>query len=155
MNVNTRIVQSHATPSRFKHILCPNVISPRPPSFRRNLTLAAINPRITTPFRRVPVRTWPPGVAYSPYSSPSTSLSDPSRPDIFYHLVDPPTPASSSLPAFALSFLSSPPRTPDSCTIIGWLPAESSGDPSQGQEAGLNDFKENCKCLALCCHACV
>jgi hypothetical protein len=85
--------------------------------------------------------------AHSPYSSRSTSLSDPSRPDLFYHLVDPPTPASSSLPAYALSFLSSQPPTPDSGTIIGWLPAEASGDPSQGQEVGLNDFKENRKHL--------
>jgi len=44
-----------------------------------------------------------------------------------------------------LSFLSSPPPTPDSCTIIGWLPAESSSELSQDQEAGLNDFKENAK----------
>lgn len=77
-----------------------------------------------------------------------TSFSDPSRPDLLYHLVDPPTPVSSSAPAFALSFLSSPPPTSDSSTIIGWLPAESNHS-SQGQEAGLNDFKENSKFRGL------
>lgn len=77
-----------------------------------------------------------------PYSTsiPSNaSLTDPTRPDLHYHLVDPPTPLSSSIPAFALSFLSSPPPT-NSSTVIGWLPAAATGNDD---EAGLNDFKEN------------
>ncbi|KAF8352066.1 hypothetical protein F5887DRAFT_933792 [Amanita rubescens] len=78
----------------------------------------------------------------SPESSGQTSFSDPERPDLYYHLVDPPTPVSASQPAFALSFLSTRPKTADSSSIIGWLPAVS----GQGQqEAGLNDFKENAK----------
>ena len=125
--------------------------------FRRNVTLLrSTQNRLALPvqsyqlFRIFPLRPSPhPGSPFSTASSPgSTSFPDPSRPDLFYHLVDPPTPASSSSPAFALSFLSSPPPTPDSSTIIGWLPAQSSGGPSQGQEAGLNDFRENRKSLS-------
>jgi hypothetical protein len=75
-----------------------------------------------------------------PESPGQTSFSDPERSDLYYHLVDPPTPVSASQPAFALSFLSTRPKTADSSAIIGWLPAVS----GQGQqEAGLNDFKEN------------
>ncbi|KAH7904705.1 hypothetical protein BJ138DRAFT_1166100 [Hygrophoropsis aurantiaca] len=76
------------------------------------------------------------------YSSSNASvISDPNRPDLFYHLVSLP---SSSSPAYALSFLKEPPPTPDSSTIIGWLPAETEGN-GQDQEAGLNDFQENPK----------
>jgi hypothetical protein len=82
----------------------------------------------------------------APLSSQSTSFPDPSRPDLFYHLVDPPTPFSSSAPAFALSFLSSPPAASDSRTIIGWLPAQSKGSD---EGAGLNDFKENRTSFAI------
>jgi hypothetical protein len=68
---------------------------------------------------------------------PSTSFSDPVRPDIFYHLVHRPR---SDVPSFALSFLPTPPPSADSVTIIGWLPASTEG---QDGEAGLNDFEEN------------
>lgn len=83
------------------------------------------------------------------YSAQSTSkdtpspLTDPTRPDLFYHLVSPPNPLSAHLPAYALSFLVTPPRTLDESAVIGWLPAQSGGE---GQEAGLNDFKENRTC---------
>lgn len=72
----------------------------------------------------------------------TSSISDPSRPDLFYHLVSLPTPGSlTSSSAHAVSFLSQPPPTPYSCSVIGWLPAETAG---QGDaEAGLNDFVEN------------
>ncbi|KAJ7130232.1 hypothetical protein C8R44DRAFT_905566 [Mycena epipterygia] len=82
---------------------------------------------------------------YSTSTPSNASLTDPARPDLHYHLVDPPTPVSSSIPAFALSFLSSPPPT-NSSTIIGWLPAAATGNDD---EAGLNDFKENPKFRAL------
>ncbi|KIM92261.1 hypothetical protein PILCRDRAFT_810317 [Piloderma croceum F 1598] len=75
-------------------------------------------------------------------SDESAPMVDPNRPDLFYHLLAPPTPMSSSLPAFGLSFISKPPYSADSSVIIGWLPAASEGE---GQEAGLNDFKENPK----------
>ena len=74
-----------------------------------------------------------------------TSFQDPERPDLYYHLVDPPTPASASQPAFALSFLPTLPEPADSSAIIGWLPAaldEQNSGQGQG-EAGLNDFVEN------------
>ncbi|KAF8718927.1 hypothetical protein AX14_011651 [Amanita brunnescens Koide BX004] len=84
-----------------------------------------------------------------PSASPGpTSFRDPERPDLYYHLVGPPTPVSASQPAFALSFLPAQPKTTDARAIIGWLPAvlEQNGSMSQGQEeAGLNDFVENAK----------
>lgn len=70
----------------------------------------------------------------------SGSFSDPSRPDLFYHPLSPPTPASSVFPVYALSFLPTPPPSAESSTIIGWLPA---GTNNGEQEAGLNDFQEN------------
>lgn len=83
-----------------------------------------------------------PNQRYRCYSNESQvePTMEPSRSDLFYHVVSPPTPISSSLPAFGLSFLSTPPPTAESCAVIGWLPAVSEGE---GQEAGLNDFKEN------------
>ncbi|KAF8653688.1 hypothetical protein AX16_003838 [Volvariella volvacea WC 439] len=88
----------------------------------------------------------------------STSFSDPSRPDLFYHLLEPPTPlpaSSSHLPAFAISFLPGSPPRKDSKTIIGWLPAQTSAaaqsehmegslpEEVEAEGAGLNDFREN------------
>ncbi|KAK0205105.1 hypothetical protein DFS33DRAFT_733203 [Desarmillaria ectypa] len=70
-------------------------------------------------------------------NSPTQSFSDPTRPDLFYHLI---YPNSASPPIFAISFLPRAPPTPDSPTIIGWLPAQGAGE-----EAGLNDFTENHK----------
>jgi len=78
--------------------------------------------------------------------SQQTTFADPSRQDLFYHLISPPTPLSTSRPAFAISFLESPPSSSESSTILGWLPAEAEG---QEQEAGLNDFKENSKFRTL------
>ncbi|KIK01018.1 hypothetical protein K443DRAFT_99429 [Laccaria amethystina LaAM-08-1] len=77
------------------------------------------------------------------------SFSDPQRPDLFYHFVHPPTPLSTSLPAFALSFLRRTPPTPESSIVIGWLPAQTyvtdTPEPPVGKRkgAGLNDFREN------------
>lgn len=79
--------------------------------------------------------------------SPPRSFADPSRPDLFYHLLDSHSPDSSTaalrtplpLPAFALSFLEHAPRTPTSASVVGWLPAVSGAEG----DAGLNDFKEN------------
>ncbi|KAG1767802.1 hypothetical protein EDD22DRAFT_949857 [Suillus occidentalis] len=44
---------------------------------------------------------------------------------------------------YAVSFLNQPPPTPDSCSVLGWLPAETAGDADA--DAGLNDFVENPK----------
>lgn len=74
------------------------------------------------------------------YSLEPTPITDPSRPGLFYHVLSPPTPISSSIPAFGISFLSTPPPSVESSAIIGWLPAASEG---QGQEVSLGDFKEN------------
>ncbi|KAK1227529.1 hypothetical protein PQX77_009436 [Marasmius sp. AFHP31] len=67
-----------------------------------------------------------------------TSFPDPTRPDIFYHLVQT---SDDALPAFAVSFLPTPPPSPESSTIIGWLPV--------GEGTGLNDFRENSKFRAV------
>jgi hypothetical protein len=75
-------------------------------------------------------------------SGESTPVTDPGRPDLFYHVLLPPTPISPTSPAFGLSFISMPPPSANSSAIIGWLPAASE---REGQEAGLNDFKENRK----------
>ncbi|EPT03188.1 hypothetical protein FOMPIDRAFT_1116841 [Fomitopsis schrenkii] len=72
---------------------------------------------------------------------PPTSFPDPERPDLFYHLFEPPTDISHTSPVFALSFLPTPPPFARSCTVIGWLPASAPGEQEEG--AGLNDFVEN------------
>lgn len=71
-----------------------------------------------------------------------TSFPDPDRPELFYHLVEPPNALSNTNAAFALSFLPEVPPTSDSSAVIGWLPAAAE---SEAQEAGLNDFRENRK----------
>ena len=95
-----------------------------------------------------------------PYSSQMTDIvfPDPNRPDLFYHVVNPPTPLSKTLPGFAISFLHCSPPHVDSSTVIGWLPAEtymtdSPGTPGmdhahQNKEtsAGLRDFVGNREC---------
>ncbi|KAI0251847.1 hypothetical protein BJV78DRAFT_1125541 [Lactifluus subvellereus] len=75
-----------------------------------------------------------------------TTFEDPSRKGLFYHLVPPPTPLSNTHPVFALSLLPDPPPLSKSCTVLGWLPAETPGDD---HEAGLNDFVENARFLPL------
>lgn len=138
------VIRSRVLPSPFTSIIRPNVAMSRVPTFLRTHRSLSIRPQNGFLFRKFPMRNWPEYRVHTPFSSRSaTSFADPSRPDLFYHLVDPPTPASSSVPAFALSFISSPPPTSDSATIIGWLPAQTSGDQSKGQGAGLNDFREN------------
>lgn len=76
----------------------------------------------------------------SPEAQPQTSFADPDRPDLFYHLWEPPNAASERTPVFALSFLSTPPPSVRSSTVIGWLPAGAQG---KEEGAGLNDFVEN------------
>ncbi|KAF8065206.1 hypothetical protein FPV67DRAFT_1419045 [Lyophyllum atratum] len=116
---------------------------------RANLSLKAAHALpLTTSFRpRTSLR----GQAVFPnchsarYSSQYTRSGDPNHTGLFYHRIDPPTPISRDQPAFALSFLQSPPPHAGSSTIIGWLPATSTGSSSEGREAGLNDFVENPK----------
>jgi hypothetical protein len=69
-----------------------------------------------------------------------SSFSDPTRPDLYYHLLHPPNPLSKNQPAFGLSFLPSAPQKAESPSIIGYLPAVA----EEGGESGLNDFQENC-----------
>ena len=100
------------------------------------------------------------------YCSQMTDIvfPDPNRPDLFYHLVNPPTAISKSLPAFALSFLNHPPPRVDSSIILGWLPAETYMTDSPGisgmdhahqtreTSTGLRDFvgnREHCNLKAF------
>lgn len=75
------------------------------------------------------------------FSTPPTTLIDPSRPSLFYHLFPPPNPISKALPAYAVSLFEQPPKDAQSAAIMGWLPA--AGSNEAGGEAGLDDFKEN------------
>ena len=68
------------------------------------------------------------------------TFPDPERSDLWYHLYEPPTPASGTSRVFAVSLVSTPPPIPNSVSIVGWLPAE---HHSGQEEAGLNDFVEN------------
>ncbi|PCH37399.1 hypothetical protein WOLCODRAFT_84520 [Wolfiporia cocos MD-104 SS10] len=70
------------------------------------------------------------------------SFSEDERPDLYYHLFEPPTSVYSDIPVYALSFLSKPPANVQSATVIGWLPASADGS---SDEAGLNDFVENAR----------
>ncbi|KAI0278720.1 hypothetical protein BGY98DRAFT_972764, partial [Russula aff. rugulosa BPL654] len=76
----------------------------------------------------------------SPEIPTSTTFEDPARKGLFYHLVPPPTPLSATRPVFTVSFLADAPPSPESSTVLGWLPAETPGDDCN---AGLNDFVEN------------
>ncbi|KAH9854568.1 hypothetical protein C2E23DRAFT_725907 [Lenzites betulinus] len=71
-------------------------------------------------------------------SPPASTLPDPDRPDLFYHLYNAPNAVSAHGPIFALSFLPEAPPSILSDAVIGWLPASGAGE-----EAGLNDFVEN------------
>lgn len=86
---------------------------------------------------------------------PQTTFTDPSRPDLFYHIVF--LDASSSLntesvgtPVFAVSLLETPPPYASSSTVLGWLPAEGLAE-GEGEDggAGLNDFTENREFVCL------
>ena len=74
----------------------------------------------------------------------SRVLTDPERPDLFYHLLEPPSAVSATNYVFGLSFLKTLKLKGDGGfpQIIGYLPASEGGDAI---EAGLNDFRENRK----------
>jgi hypothetical protein len=82
--------------------------------------------------------------AFSETNSESNSrvFADPERPDLFYHLLEPPSAVSATNHVFGLSFLNALKSKDDvrSPRIIGYLPASEGG---RVIEAGLNDFREN------------
>ncbi|KAG7095890.1 hypothetical protein E1B28_006578 [Marasmius oreades] len=90
--------------------------------------------RVSSPERPNRTREYSPRETSDQQGQEPTSSPDPSRADLFYHLVQA---SPNSYPSFAVSFLPSPPSSSESDTIIGWLPAD--------EGAGLNDFKENPK----------
>ncbi|TFY77743.1 hypothetical protein EWM64_g6271 [Hericium alpestre] len=111
--------------------LATSTLSPTRISFARQSTFTTVQLRR---FTSTPSRTEDQGHG----EQETISFADPTRPDLFYHLV--PVPQSLTAlagPVFAVSILPAPPPTPDSHTIMGWLPAEA------GEDAGLNDFREN------------
>lgn len=65
-------------------------------------------------------------------------MKDPSHPSLYYHYLQK---KEVDQPVFALSFLETPPRTTESASVLGWLPAVS--EEASEKESGLNDFKEN------------
>ncbi|KXN85892.1 hypothetical protein AN958_10734 [Leucoagaricus sp. SymC.cos] len=95
------------------------------------------------------------GFSSSDTPNPAQSFSDPSRPDLFYHVVQAPTPMSETLPAYALSFSSEKPPSSSSATILGWLPTQdkpstranttSTARTSNEGDATLGDFVQNSK----------
>ena len=111
----------------------PHAQSARQPSSRRphSTRLNTLRHFTCTPARQHP-------------STAAETFPDPDRPDLFYHLFTPPTSLSATTPIFALSFLSAPPPSILSASVVGWLPASGAGDG-----AGLNDFVENGACLVL------
>lgn len=105
--------------------------------------------RLSTSFVARPLRSAIP-LRYQAYARVSTStpppptgtsFEEPTRPGVFYHLVQAPNPLSRTQPAFALSFLPTPPKSTASPTIVGFLPAEEGNGAEEG--LGLHDFKEN------------
>jgi hypothetical protein len=108
------------------------------------LTLASRVGRLAPPhtlrhFTSSPVHALP-SDGPSPETPTRSTFEDPSRKGLFYHLVPPPTPLSATRPVFAVSLLADAPPSPESSTVLGWLPAETPGDD---YNAGLNDFVEN------------
>jgi len=84
--------------------------------------------------------------------SKTVVFPDPVRPDLFYHLLDPPTPIANTIPAYGVSFLYERPSRMDSTEIIGWLPAHIS-ESATDSEAQMNEdeddmqgFQENRAC---------
>lgn len=84
--------------------------------------------------------------------SKTVVFPDPVRPDLFYHLLDPPTPIANTIPAYGVSFLYERPPSMDSTEIIGWLPAHIS-ESATDSEAHINEdeddmhgFHENREC---------
>jgi hypothetical protein len=119
-------------------------------------TLTRLRPGI--PIRALWGQTYAPATRASPrkYSKKSPEadsdfssrvFADPERPDLFYHLLEPPSAVSAANYVFGLSFLNTLKSKSDvqSPRIIGYLPASEGG---HAVVAGLNDFRENRKLVA-------
>ncbi|KZS96808.1 hypothetical protein SISNIDRAFT_286426 [Sistotremastrum niveocremeum HHB9708] len=65
-----------------------------------------------------------------------------SRP-LYYHLLQP------AKQAWAVSFLPEPPKTPESPTILGYLPAKLASEEADSDALELNDFRENPAFMSL------
>lgn len=117
--------------------------STRPPllsaSVAARLPFRAVLPPVRPQFRITPLQ-----AQLRRWSSSQAPLADPSRPDLFYYLLPLPREPdhSQSTPVYALSFLPTPPPSPRSATILGWLPAVTNAG-TEDVDAGLNDFVEN------------
>jgi hypothetical protein len=80
------------------------------------------------------------------------------RPELFYHLIQPPTPLSPVSSVLAVSFLSQPLHNAESSAILGWVPAPSNSRSKSPEEltqlVSWRDFRENGKrlsCRVCCC----
>ncbi|TEB26818.1 hypothetical protein FA13DRAFT_1765458 [Coprinellus micaceus] len=69
------------------------------------------------------------------------------RPELFYHLIQPPTPLSPVSSVLAVSFLSQPLHNAESSAILGWVPAPSNSSSKSPEEltqlVSWRDFREN------------
>jgi len=116
------------------------------------LPAARIPLRAVPPVTRPQLRITPLQPQLCRWSSSQAPLADPSRPDLFYHLLPFPRDPdpSQSIPVYALSFLPAPPSSPRSATVLGWLPAVTEAGTGD-EDAGLNDFVEN-RASSPCTH---
>jgi len=92
-------------------------------------------------------RAVPPSARWFHTQDTGKVFSDPRRPEVFYHLVQPPTPVSPTSKVYALSFLSRPLPNAESATILGWVPSPSELKGKSPEETIENlewrDFREN------------
>ncbi|KAF6748049.1 hypothetical protein DFP72DRAFT_1015767 [Ephemerocybe angulata] len=84
---------------------------------------------------------------YSHDQAADTIFADSRRPELFYHLVQPPTPLSPDLSVFAISFLNQPLHNAESSAVLGWVPVPheaGSVTPEEiAQRVVWRDFREN------------
>ncbi|KZV84896.1 hypothetical protein EXIGLDRAFT_570852, partial [Exidia glandulosa HHB12029] len=66
------------------------------------------------------------------------TFEEPSRPGLFYHLVQ-----THTRPVFAVSLLETAPKSINSATVIGLLPAPTEDELGTESDATLEDFKPN------------
>ncbi|PPR06389.1 hypothetical protein CVT26_004650 [Gymnopilus dilepis] len=126
---------------------------------QRDAWASRLQKRHVFPSTSIPQRihSQPSSRTYTTSQKTDISYADPHRPDLYYHLMYAPTPASADQPVFALSFLEVSPPDLDSATVIGWLPAvtyttDTPGTPEEqvrGHEPTLDDFVPNVKFVEL------
>lgn len=84
---------------------------------------------------------------YTHSQAADSIFRDPKRPELFYHLVNPPTPLSPASNVFAVSFLDQPLHNAESSAILGWVPAPDAKSSLSSEEVAKRvtwrNFREN------------